>query len=247
MGTLRKRLSMVWILAEPGLLAGQGARTANPERPTVATHAYAVASGFIEVEQGVSARGTGGLGQATSWDVNVKIGMTQHVQLGLYGPLFLRTGTGHGPGDWGAALKIRTAVSPRVAVAVVPAATFPIGRESSGLGAGRVLGQLVGVVSADGPARLHVDLNAGPLGIGAGRPQWLTTASFGRALGRWGMAAEVFRIGAGSAGGRQAGLLGAVTFAPVSWLVIDGGGISGLGAGSLNVVFTGITTNLGRL
>jgi hypothetical protein len=248
MGAALKRLSSkTWLLVIPAQLGGQAGRTANPERPTVATHAYAVAPGFIEVEQGVSARGTEGLRQATSWDVNVKLGVTGHIQLGLFGPLFLRTGTGHGPGDWGAALKVRTAISDRVAVAVVPAASFPTGRAGAGLGAGRVLGQLVGVVSADGPAGVHVDLNAGPLGVGAGRPQWLTTASFGRAFGRWGTAAELFRIGAGDAGARQAGLLGAVTFAPAPWIVIDGGGIAGLGAASPGALFLGITTNLGHL
>jgi hypothetical protein len=220
---------------------------ANPERPTVATHAYAVAPGYIEIEQGVSARGADGLGQATSWDVNIKIGVTPHLQLALFGPLFLRTSIGHGPGDWGAALKLRSAVSDRAAVALVPAVSIPTGRESAGLGAGRILGQLVAVVSADGPGGIHVDINAGPLGIGAGRPQWLTTASFGRGLGRWGAAGELFRISAGGAGPRQAGLLGALTFAPAQWVVLDGGGIAGLGSGSPEALFVGITTNLGRL
>lgn len=237
----------VSLLVVPGVLAGQSPRTANPERPTVATHAYAVAPGYIEVEQGISARGTDGLSQATSWDVNIKIGVTPHVQLALFGPLFLRTGTGHGPGDWGAALKLRAAVSDRMAVALVPAATVPTGREGAGLGAGRMLGQLVAVLSADGPGGVHLDLNAGPLGIGVGRPQWLATASFGRGLGKWGAAGELFRISAGAAGARQAGVLGALTFAPAPWIVLDGGGIAGLGSGSPEALFVGITTNLGRL
>jgi hypothetical protein len=179
--------------------------------------------------------------------VNVKIGVTPHLQLAFFGPLFLRTGAGHGPGDWGAALKLRSAVSRRVAVALVSAATLATGRERAGLGAGRTLGQLIAVVSANGPAGVHVDINAGPLGIGAGRPQWLTTASFGRGWGRWGAAGELFRISAGGAGPRQAGLLGALTFAPARWVVLDGGGIAGLGSGSLEALFVGITTNLGRL
>jgi hypothetical protein len=244
----RKRvLGFVRVLMVPGVLAGQSPRAANPERPTVATHAYAVAPGYIEIEQGISARGANGLGQATSWDVNVKIGITPHMQLALFGPLFLRTGPGHGPGDWGAALKLRAAVSDRVAVALVSGATAPTGRKSAGLGAGRVLGQLVGVVSADGPGGVDVDLNAGPLGLGAGRPQWLTTASFGRGLGRWGVAGEVFRISAGAAGARQAGVLGALTFAPARWVVLDGGGIARLGSGSPAALFVGLTTNLGHL
>lgn len=228
-------------------MAGQSPRAANPERPTVATHAYAVAPGYIEVEQGVSARGAGSLAQATSWDVNIKIGVTPHLQLALFGPLLLRTNAGHGPGDWGAALKLRTAVSDRVAIALVPAATVATGRERAGLGAGRTLGQLIAVVSADAPGGVHADINAGPLGIGAGRPQWLTTASFDRGFGRWGAAGELFRVSAGGAGSRQAGLLGALTFAPALWVVLDGGGIVGLGSGSPEALFVGITTNLGHL
>jgi hypothetical protein len=248
MGDALKRLSRlgVWMVV-PGALAAQSPRSANPERPTVGTHAYAVAPGFVEVEQGISARGVGGLGQATSWDVNIKLGVSPHVQLAFFGPLYLRTGAGHGPGDWGAALKLRGALSDRVAVAVVPAATAPTGRARAGLGAGRALGQLVGVVSADGPGGVHVDLNAGPLGIGAGRPQWLATASFGRGFGPWSVAAEAFRISAGGAGARGAGILGALTFAPVPWMVLDGGGIAGVGGGSPDALFVGITTNLGHL
>src|SRR5439155_396109 len=65
--------------------ASQSPHAANPERPTFATHAYAVAPGYAEVEQGLAARGTGSLREATSWDVNLKVGLSRHVQLGLFG------------------------------------------------------------------------------------------------------------------------------------------------------------------
>jgi len=234
-------------LLTPGWPAvAQSPRAANPERPTVATHAYAVAPGYVEVEQGISARGSTSLSAVTSWDVNVKIGIAPHIQLGIFGPAYLRTGAGHGIGDWGAALMMRTDLS-AVAVAVVPTLTVPTGNEHSGLGAGRALGQLPMVLSVNGPAGVHADLNAGPLGIGAGRPQWLTTASFSRPLGALGVAAELFRISAGAAGPRQAGLLGALLVTPVQWLVIDVGGTIGLGSGSADAVFLGATTNFGRL
>ena len=233
-----------------GVTAGvaQSPRAANPERPTVATHAYAVAPGYVEIEQGISARGAASLRDATSWDVNVKIGIAPHLQLGLFGPGYARNGAGHGVGDWGFALKLRADASDQAAVAVVPAITLPTGKEQLGLGAGRVLGQLPLVLSIDGPAGVHADFNAGPLGIGAGRMQWLTTASFGRRVGGpFGLTAELYRISAGSAGPRQAGLLGALVVTPVQWMVIDIGGTTGLGSGSPDVVFIGLTTNLGRL
>lgn len=234
------------VLAPP--VVAQSPRAANPERPTVATHAYAVAPGYIEIEQGISARGSSSLAEATSWDVNVKIGVERHLQLGIFGSGYSRTGLGHGVGDWGLALKVRTDLSEQVAIAAVPTVTLPTGSERLGLGAGRVLGQLPLVLSVNGPAGVHADLNVGPLGIGAGRPQWLTTASFSRSLGTViGATAELFRIGSGAAGPRQAGLLGALTVTPVQWMVIDAGGALGLGGGSPNTLFLGLTTNLGRL
>ena len=243
--TLLASVALVGVAASG---VAQSPRAANPERPTVATHAYAVAPGCIEIEQGISARGASNLSQATSWDVNVKIGIAPHMQLGIFGPGYARNGAGHGVGDWGLALKLRTDVSDRVALAAVPAITFPTGKEQLGLGAGRVLGQLPLVVSINGPAGIHADLNAGPLGIGAGGPQWLTTASFGRPLrGPLSVTAELFRISGGAAGPRQAGLLGALVVTPVQWLVIDAGGTFGLGSGSPDVIFLGLTTNLGKL
>ncbi len=239
--------SVVFVSAAASGMA-QSPRAANPERPTVATHAYAVVPGCIEIEQGVSARGASNLSQATSWDVNIKIGVVPHIQLGIFGPGYARNSAGHGIGDWGLALKLRTDVSERVALAAVPAMTLPTGSERLGLGAGRALAQLPLVLSVNGPAGVHADFNAGPLGIGAGRPQWLTTASFGRPLGGpLSVTAELYRISAGAAGPRQAGLLGALLVTPVQWIVIDAGGTLGLGSGSPNVIFLGLTTNLGRL
>jgi hypothetical protein len=242
------------VLASVALAGGmsdsvaQSLRAANPERPTVATHAYAVAPGYIEIEQGISARGASSLGKATSWDVNVKIGVAPHLQLGIFGPGFARTGAGHGIGDFGLALKLRSDLSDRAAVAAVPAISLPTGKEQLGLGAGRVLGQLPLVLSINGPAAVHADFNAGPLGIGAGRSQWLTSASFSRSLaGRFGLSAELFRISAGAAGRRQAGFLGALTVTPAPWVVLDLGGTLGLGSGSPDAIFLGLTTNLGRL
>ena len=236
-------LASVALLTPGWPVVAQSPRAANPERPTVATHAYAVAPGYVDVEQGISARGSTSLASATSWDLNVKIGIASHIQLGLFGPGYLRIGARHGIGDWGAALKLRTDLSEEFAIAVVPAMTLPTGNERWGLGAGRALGQLPFVLSVNGPAGLHADLNAGPLGIGAGTPQWLTTASFSRPLGALGVSAELFRISAGAAGPRQAGMLGALTVTPVQWMVIDAGGTIGLGSGSLDGIFLGMTTN----
>src|SRR5713101_6440691 len=93
------RVTLLASVALPTLgwpAVAQSPRAANPERPTVATHAYAVAPGYVEVEQGISARGSTSLAAATSWDLNVKIGIASHIQLGLFGPGYLRIGARHG-------------------------------------------------------------------------------------------------------------------------------------------------------
>jgi hypothetical protein len=230
-----------------GVRAGaQSPRDANPERPTFATHAYAVAPGYVELEQGLAARGVHSLREETSWDVNLKFGVAPHLQVALFGPFYSRGPLGSGVGDLGVALKLRTDVSPRTAVAVVSSLTAPTGRTALGLGAGRALGGLVGVVSSDLPAGVHVDVNAGPQGLGAGRAQWFMSVSGARGFGRIGVTFEVFTFTAGGAAPRAGGLLGALTLRTANWMIIDVGGVTGTIRGTADQAFLGLTTNLGR-
>src|SRR2546427_12425706 len=222
------------------LLSAQSPHAANPERPSVATHAYTVAPGYVELEQGVRAQGFGNFRDQTNWEFNLTIGVARPLQLGLFGTGYTRTGRGNGVGDVGVALKLRRDLSSTHAVALVPAVTLPTGDGSLGLGAGRVLGSLLAVWSFELGGLLHADLNAGPVGIGAGRPQALGTASFSRGLGGWGVAAGVYGYTSGSAGAGQGGLLGAVTGRPAERLVADGGGGVGLGAAGRDQMFLGV-------
>ena len=237
----------VFVLAVVVPAAAQSPRLANPERPTVATHAYAVAPGYAELEQGVRAQGNGNFRDLTSWEFNLKLGLGPQAQLGLFGTGFVRSAAGSGPGDVGVALKVRAGLSTHAAAAVVPAITVPTGNHSMGLGAGRVLGSVIGVVSADWSWGMHIDVNAGPVGIGAGVPQGVATGSLSWGFGHWALAAELFDVTAGGAGLRQAGVLGAASFRFAEWAVVDVGGIRGLGAGSADHLFAGLTTNLGRI
>src|SRR2546422_3182643 len=121
----------------PPRLAGQSPHAANPERPTVATHAYTVAPGYAELEQGVRAQGLGNVRDQTSWEFNLKIGVARPLQLGLFGTGYNRTEQGNGVGDVGVALKLRRDLSATHSLALVPAVTLPTGNQSLGLGAGR--------------------------------------------------------------------------------------------------------------
>jgi hypothetical protein len=235
------------LLFSMGAAAAQSPREANPERPTFATHAYAVAPGYAELEQGVSARGIHSLRDATSWDVNLKFGLSGWGQLALFGPIYLRGSGGGGVGDLGAALKVRGDVSRHTALALVSSITAPTGDVVRGLGAGRSLGSLIGVVSADLPGGIHVDINAGPQGIGAGAPQWFTSLSGAYGRGSVGITLEAFNFTAGAAGPQLAGFLGAFTFRLAPWAVADAGGVIHAARDSPNQAFVGITTNLGRV
>ena len=227
--------------------AAQLPREANPERPTFATHAYAVAAGYAELEQGLAGTGSRSLRQGTRWDVNLKLGVSRHAQVALFGPLYARDAGSGGVGDLGVALKLRTNVSPRAALAVVSSMTAPTGSTARALGAGRALGGLVAVLSADLPGAVHLDANAGPLGIGAGAPQWFTSLSGARGFGRVGVTLELFDFSHGGAGSRLAGVLGAVTVRLAQWAVADAGGVRGTARGTPDQVFIGMTTNLGRV
>jgi hypothetical protein len=221
-------------------LSAQSPRAANPERPTVATHAYAVAPGYWELEQGVRAYGMASFSEGRAWDFNLKVGLRGHVQLGLFGTGLGWTGGVTGVGDLGFALKAQTGLGRGGAVAVVPGVTLPTGNESLGLGAGRVLGSLVAVWSQDLTEDFHTDINVGPVGIGAGRPQLFGSLGASGARGRWSVAGELFRFTAGAAGPAQEGVLGA-------WFVLDAGGVWGRTPATPDQLFVGATTNLGRI
>ena len=232
------------------MLAAQSPRTANPERPTVATHAYTVAPGYAELEQGVRAFGFGltDLGEATAWDFNLKIGVRPDLQVGFFGAGYVRTGAGAGVGDVGLSLKVSQAVSSKAAIAIVPAMTVPTGDAGRELGAGRTLGSIVGVLSADLPAGVHFDANAGPVGLGAGAPQWFTSIGLAHGgVGPVGVAVELFDFTDGGAGPRQRGFLAALMVTVADWVVMDAGGVYGLVDGTPDQLFLGITTNLGRI
>jgi hypothetical protein len=226
---------------------GQSPRAANPERPTVATHAYAVAPGYWELEQGVRAFGVGTLSESQAWDLNLKLGVRDHVQLGLFATGIGWTHGTAGVGDLGLSVKLQGGLGKEGALAVVPAVTLPTGNETLGLGAGRVLGSLVGVWSQDLGAVFHTDINVGPTGIGAGTPQLFGSLGLAASRGRWAVAGELFHFTAGGAGPLQQGLLGALLWTAAEWAVVDVGGVWGRTDETPDQLFVGVTTNLGRI
>jgi hypothetical protein len=80
-------------------------RAAMPERPTVATHAWAVAPHVVELETGVEWDRNKDASYAVSTPTLVKIGLAPRVQLGLQGTSNSSTGTSLGVGDAAILLK----------------------------------------------------------------------------------------------------------------------------------------------
>jgi hypothetical protein len=220
-------------------------RAANPERPTVATHAYTVAPRYWELEQGFRVLGVEELSEVSSYDFNLKIGLARTLQLGVFGAAWIRNNDGSGIGDVGLSLKWKRALGDRAALALVPAITVPTGDEVRERGAGRVLGSFVGVYSADLAEPLHIDVNAGPIALGAERPLWFTSLGASGSLGDVGWALELFDFR--RKGGGETGLLGAVLFSLAEWVVLDVGGVLGVGNQSADQLFIGATTNVGRV
>ncbi len=238
-------LSVLWCI--PSGAGGQSARAANPERPTFATHAYAVAPGYVELEQGL--RVEGGAGDATAWDYNLKIGVARQVQFAFFGTGFIHTSAGGGVGDVGVALKLSTSLSPQATLALASSVSFPTGDAAAGRGAGRTQGGVLAVASVDVPRRLHIDANLGPveLGAGASPPRWFHSVGAGIAFGRYGLATELYGFTAGAGESAEWGALGAVTVRPAEWIVVDAGGSVGLWRETPHLVFVGVTTNLGAV
>ena len=245
---MRRALALGFLSCLADVARGQSPRAANPERPTFATHAYAVAPGYAEFEQGVRVAG-GDAGDATAWDYNLKIGVARQVQLAFFGTGFIHTAGGGGVGDVGATLKLSAGVSPRATLALASSVTVPTGDAAAGRGAGRTQGSVLAVASVDAPRKLHVDVNLGPVELGADASplRWFHSVGAAVALGRYGLTTELYGLTAGAGASAEWGALGAVTFRPAEWIVVDAGGSVGLWRETPHLVFVGVTTNLGAV
>jgi hypothetical protein len=229
---------------------------AQPERPTVATHAGTVAPGWAELEAGVERDRYGDRVHGGSLPILLKLGLAPRVQLSLQGyGVWAPGGAGSGTGDFSAGIKWRlTEDSPLVGdFAVLPSIKFPTGSPARGTGTGTTdVGLLV--ISSRTIHGVSIDLNAGYTrrsgnGRVAPRNGAVWTASFGgSARGRAGWCAEVFGFpGIGAvAGDSVVALLGGPTFAVRPSIVLDAGVIAPLAGLQPRAIYAGVTWNIGR-
>jgi hypothetical protein len=236
----------------------QDPRAAQPQRPTVATHAGTVVPGWVEIESGVEFDRYGDRSRGGSVVTDVKIGLVPRVQLELQTPVVGPPGSdATGIGDFLAGLKWRFAEKAPVLgqAAIFSSVKFPTGSTDSGTGTGTTDVSFI-LVSARKFGDVEMDLNVGYTrrsGNGDNAPKnasWWT-ASFGGPLHDWlGFAAELYGYPSTS-GPAGADSIVAILVGPTAtirkWLVVDTGVIVPLTGPQPRAVYAGVTYNVGRL
>jgi hypothetical protein len=252
------RTSATLLLVLPALLAAQpNPHAAQPERPTVATHAGTVAAGWLEFESGIELDHGSNPDHVATGLLVAKIGVASHLQLSLFGNVTRPSDNAGGVGDFAAGLKWRILDKHPLLgdFALLPSIKFPTGSVSRGSGSGTTDASLLLISSRDaGP--VHIDLNAGYTfrggsGVHPHRESWLWTASFSGAIaGSLQWTAELFGLpGTGGAAGSApiVGLLAGPTYALREWLVFDVGGIVPVAGPQPRAFYAGAVVNVGRL
>jgi len=261
----RRPLLAAWVatrlLAAAALAAQEPPRdlhAVQPERPTVAIHAYTVAPGWVEVEAGVELDRYAGGVPGTSAPVVVKVGLARGLQLDLDGAVVHPPGGATtGLGDLAVGLKLRLLEhAPALGdLSLQASLKLPSAPTASGLGSGTTDVALLLISSHDlGP--VSVDLNLGYTrrsGPGALAPlnASLWTASFGGPVtGRVGWVAEVYGY-PGTSGPAGAAPIVAFLAGPTllarAWLAFDAGLIVPLAGPQPRAVYAGGVVNLGHL
>lgn len=237
--------------------AQQDPRAAQPERPTVATHAYTVAPGYLEIEAGVQDARPRSTSQFVA-PLVAKIGLVPRLQLELQGGYVRSAAPGAttaGATDLAVALKQRLLEGAPVVhdFSVQGSVKFATGAREVGTG---TTDASVLLISSRPIGAAELDLNAGYThrsGDGAAAPTSATllTASLGSPIsGPMGGVVELFGYpGTGGAAGMstQMGFLFGPTLQVKPWLVLDAGAILNVRNLGANAIYAGVTYNAGRV
>ena len=230
-------------------------RAVQPERPTVATHAYAVAPGYAELETGWEWDHNQDATRGWSFPILLKIGLAPRLQLGVQSALLRPAGVSFGLGDAAVVGKLRiTDGTPLLGdVALLAGLKLPIGAKPRG--SGTTDGSLL-FISSHQFGDVSLDVNLGYTrrsgdGTDAPKNATLATAAFGWPLsGALGFTLEgyLYPSTSGPAGApTTAALLGGPTYRLSHICVLDFGGIVRLRGSQANALYGGVTYNLGRL
>jgi Putative MetA-pathway of phenol degradation len=230
---------------------------AQPERPTVATHAGTVAPGWLEIETGVERDRYADATRGGSAPLLFKVGLAPRLQLSVQDVAVWTPGGGaFGPGDLFIGAKWRVLEDAPVLgdFALLPSVKLPTGSAAQGLGTGTTdVGLLL--ISSRTIRGVAIDLNAGytyrtGTTDGVPRRSAVWTASFGgSAAGPVGWCAELFGFPSIGADGGESSVafLGGPTFTLRPSLVLDAGFIAPLSGPQPRAIYAGMTWNIGRL
>jgi outer membrane putative beta-barrel porin/alpha-amylase len=241
-----------------GPLRAQGdPRVAQPERPTVATHAGTVAPRYVEIETGIEYDDLSGGEHQWLVPTVVKVGLARRLQFSLIGGALGPAGTSLGIGDLTFALKWRPFDHlPLLGrFAVQPGLTVPVGDTSKGRGDGTTAWSIL-LISSHSIGPVGVDINFGyahRIGSGGTGPEegslWAVAGSV--PVWRWlGWTAEISGVPATSgAGGSDATgeMITGPTCTVERWLVLDLGASIPLWGPSVRAWYAGATWNVGRI
>lgn len=232
---------------------------AQPERPTVATHAYTVWPGWTEVEAGIELDRFDAGVHAFSTPVALKVGLVPRVQLEISDAWVRNTSVGparEGGGDLTLAVKWRIADSLPVlgSFAVLPGLKLPTGSVSDGLGTGSTDARIT-LISSHQLGPVELDINAGytwrASTAHAPRTATLWTVSAGtpvRGILSW--TAEVYGY-PGTGGPFGAAPIVAMLTGPVftvrQWAELDAGVIVPFHGPQAHAFYAGGTWNMGRV
>lgn len=230
---------------------------AQPERPSVATHAWTVAPRWIEIEAGTEFDRYHDHAHGETAPLVAKIGLTRRTQLELQTPLVHSRGLHAAAGDLLVGVKWRAVErAPIVAtLALFPSIKFPTGSTASGTGTGTTDVAVVLISSREFGA-VSLDLNAGftrRIGDAGFAPHnssvWAVSFG-GPAYGPLGWAAELFGYPptSGPSGGNAvvAALCGP-TMKVRGWLVLDAGVIVPIEGPQPRAIYAGAVYNIGHL
>ena len=253
---VRRCLSAALLVLATSLAAQQtrDPHAVQPERPTVATHAGTVATGWFEIEAGAERDRLRTASATLSTPVVLKLGVADHTQLSI-GLTTLHAAGSTSFGDLTTGIKWRVLDdAPLVGdFALLPAVKLPTGENDAGTGTTDL--SLLAISSHDfGP--IAMDINLGYThrsGHGSRAPTTATlwTLSFGGpAAGIFGWAAECYGYPATSGPAGQApivALLVGPTVLARSWLSFDLGVIEPVAGPQPRALYAGTVYNVGRI
>jgi hypothetical protein len=255
-----KALFVLWLCTRSLIVLAQtqDPHEAQPERPTVATHAGTVAPGWLEIEAGGEFDRYNDDSHGIGFPLTIKLGLSPNIQFSLFPSAVQSPGvSGVQVGDLAFGLKWRLADDLPILgrFAVLPSIKLPTGSTATGAGTGTVDGNML-LISSNEFGSVELDINLGYTrrsGDGTTAPQSATlwTISFGGpAVGALGWTAELYGLPGTSGNAGKSPVVAALfgpTFTVESWLVLDLGIIEPVSGPQAHAVYCGCVWNIGRM